>query len=82
MTRINKILRLKVATNKIISKKANTANHFIFGGKSLLPEPELDKEATETLGRIIQKINRLHSPANRASDKDLYDRFHNDNYMS
>lgn len=82
MTRINKLLRLKVATNKIIAKKTNTANHFIFGGKSLFPESPLDEEATATLERIINKINRFHNPVLRAIDKDLYDRFHDTHYRS
>lgn len=81
MTRVN-TLRLKVTTNKIIAKKVNTANHFIFEGKSLLPEPALDEESTATLGRILKKMARFHNPAHRASDKDLYDRFHDPHYRS
>ena len=68
--------------NLMIEDKSLLLADFIFEGKSLLPEPELDGEATLVRLRIIKKINRMQNPVFRAIDNDLYDRFHNLDYRS
>ena len=74
---VQKLLRIKVATNKLIAKKINTANHFIYSGESLLPKPLLNVEV-----RLMEKMNRFNDPFIRALDQDSYERFHNPNYRS
>lgn len=84
MVRINNLLSLKISVNRMVAKKINTANNFIFEGKSVLPEPAVrDLTEMELAGiRVENKIERLRNPIFRAIDRDLYDRWHNDNYIS